>query len=101
MNKIFPLVFITLAVAMHFGYCEWDFPDDLSQVGQSQNDRTIYFRSSTSYRQRTIPVKNVYLLAKPSSNREEAQFKGVVIPIVLVGGAILIIRTWKGCETVY
>ncbi len=91
MNRILPVLLLSVGISLHFMYCEWDFPADLCQVSQSQNTRTIFFRRATFHRR--SPYKgNVFLLARESSNREEAQFHGVLLPALLIGGAAMLLR---------
>ncbi|MBN2294946.1 MAG: hypothetical protein JXM70_21135 [Pirellulales bacterium] len=95
MNKIVAVILIIAAVAAHFTFCEWYFPNELREVSQSDYERTIYFSGSSGHRRRTTFNDNVFLLAKPTSNRDEALLWGVVLPAALAGGGLLVFYSWK------
>ncbi len=95
MNQFIAIILVFVALGMHFTFCEWDFPDELSQISQAQYERTIYFSGSSGHRRRTAFSDNVFLLAKPESNREEAQLWGVILPFGIVGGGLFIAHAWK------
>jgi hypothetical protein len=94
-NRIVAVILIFLAIGLHFAFCEWYFPDELRDVGQSYYERTIYFRGSHSYRKKMFFADNVFLLAKPTSDRDEALLWGVIIPGGMIGGSLLVFKAWK------
>ena len=75
-NRIVPLAAITLAVCVHFHYCEWEYTSELHGVSSEQFQRAIYFSHQEH--------ENVFLLAKDLSQKELATHYGVFLPMGLI-----------------
>jgi hypothetical protein len=52
-------------------------------------ERTIYYQHNTSG---AIVPRDIVLRAREPSDRGEAQFYGVLLPALLIGGTVMLLR---------
>jgi hypothetical protein len=85
-NRVLPVLLIGAAIGFHFMYCEWEVCDHEPIVSRSHFDRMLFYRYNRAYH------RDIFLLSKPGEDREEAQFYGLLLPGVLIGGALLVFK---------
>ena len=89
MNHVLPILLLSAGISLHFMYCEWEFSNGRSQASYAKGDRTIYYQHNP---RRLITPRDIVLRARKSSTREEARFYGVLLPVLLVGGTVMLLR---------
>jgi hypothetical protein len=87
--RIASVFVIAAAIGLHFGYCEWYYGEDAGGVTSEQLARAIYYRhrSSPFHKRGDYLPRDLMLLAKPSVRTEDAKLYGVLVPVLMAGGA--------------
>ena len=90
MNRIMAMILILTALALHFSYCEWRVVDNLNSVSSAEKEREIYFSYSRH--------RSVFLLARSSGDLPDAKTYGVLLPGLLLGGALAALHFMRRME---
>jgi hypothetical protein len=84
MNRVLPIMLIAGAIFFHFAYCEWKICNHEKIANQSRMGRTIYYSYEKAGRY------DVFLLSKTADSLEDAKLYGLLLPLALLGGALVI-----------
>ena len=90
--RVLPIVLMSLGVGLHFAFCEWLVSDAYEFNEPTDDARVIFAHHRRDFEPRRGLPNHLVLQCRPSVDRQQAQFTGVLLPVIMIGIALLIWR---------